>query len=327
MTANEGHFTGPVAQSVTWIKLSVILTSLEVILIFLDVIHRCPLVSLNINSAQSDGFPSLCLPPPIKAITNKPSFKDRERKALKTLHTETSWQQNSSTRARNSLTRPSPRSQGPHRAAPNMCVTTRHDVLCHQTGCQTIIQFKAKEKYEWCPTATNGNKGYGGCGSLIKTDSEDPVRAENSICDGCKERVLREHNERYDNAPQYIDDLRERQQKRDHEGHVRRGELPVRSGTPMPQAQAASQQVYGAGTQWSADPGGYMYGGQGDMFSFGDPREYFNLGTGVSSFPQTLDFEDPGEGPSGSSDYEYNQGYGEGHDQQGGQGSGSRSRR
>lgn len=87
MTATEGHFTMPVAHGVTWIKLSVTLTSL-------GLIHRYPLVSSTINLAQPDSSSSLCPLPPIKAVTNKPSFKDREGKADKTLHTETTEQHN-----------------------------------------------------------------------------------------------------------------------------------------------------------------------------------------------------------------------------------------
>lgn len=208
-----------------------------------------------------------------------------------------------------------------------MCVTSVSDISCHTQGCENIVVFSGHEEHEPCPRVTRNKWKYGGCGSPIRQPSGYSVRAEKSICNDCKARAKREQKERYDNAPKHIDDLREKQQRRDHEGHVRRGE-PVRSGTPMPQAQPASQQAYGAGTQWSADPEDYMYGGQeGFMYSFGDPKEYFGLETGVGSFPQGLDLEDPGEGPSGSSDYQYNQGYGEGHDRQGGQGSGGQSRR
>lgn len=116
----------------------------------------------------------------------------------------------------------------------------------------------------------------------------------------------------YENYGQYAYKVREAEQKSDDERRVRDAEY--RSGTPRPTEQGAL--VYGVGTGWSADQGGY---------GLGAPAIHFEHGMGVSAMPQELDLDDPGEGPSHGDVQGHNQRGDEGHYRRGGQGSGGRS--
>lgn len=196
-----------------------------------------------------------------------------------------------------------------------MCHTVVFDVECHQHGCENILQVQAHEEHKRCRKVNRLNLEFGGCGTKPKRPATHRIRAEEAICDACKEEAKQQQEEMYVNAPLYMASTRAQQQSLDDKGRVRRGEA-VRSGTPMPRDQAADQLVHGAGTGSSAGQGGHGLEASGIRF---------DSGMGVSGFPQELDLEDSDEKPDGGCGYQHNQGLVEGHDQQGGESSGGRS--